>query len=142
MSDDEPFYSPPYKPPPPPPHQPGECLFEFRRGHDRFLCELRDHGEYGIEAQFFQNETFYLSHRFGTRDRAIEWATGKRAAIEHGPCPRCGGSGWLCEAHPSELADHDARCAGPAMACPTCQPQNSRRIGADAGRLALVSRER
>jgi len=29
--------------------QPGEPLFAFLRGHDRFTCELRDHGRYGVE---------------------------------------------------------------------------------------------
>lgn len=36
--------------------RPGEPLFEFLRGHDRFLCELRYHGEWRVEAQFFKNE--------------------------------------------------------------------------------------
>jgi hypothetical protein len=50
MADDKPpFYAP---------HQPpriarepktGELLFEFLRGHDRFMCELFDLGEYGVE---------------------------------------------------------------------------------------------
>ena len=64
--DDEPLYSPKAKPPSRQP-QPGERLFEFLRGHDRFLCELRDHGEFGVEAQFFINEEFLLSRRFETR---------------------------------------------------------------------------
>ena len=121
VTDDQPFYSPTYKPPPPKPVQSGERLFEFLRGHDRFHCELRNHGEYGIEAQFFQNDELFVSRRCDTRVQAVEWATRERVVIERGPCPRCGGSGWLCEAHPNELADHDPRCAAPAMACPTCQ---------------------
>ena len=52
MSDD-PFFSPTHKLPAPESLKPGELLFEFLRGHDCFLCELRDHGEYGVEAQFF-----------------------------------------------------------------------------------------
>ena len=37
--------------------QHGVPLFEFLHGHDRYLCELRDHGEvHGIEAQFLKNE--------------------------------------------------------------------------------------
>jgi hypothetical protein len=41
---DDAFYLP--NRPSPLPRQPkaGERLFEFLRGHDRFLCELRDHG--------------------------------------------------------------------------------------------------
>lgn len=34
----------------------GELLFEFLCGQDRFRCQLRDHGEFGIEAQFYENE--------------------------------------------------------------------------------------
>jgi hypothetical protein len=124
MADDQPFYSPTYKLPPPEPRQPGELLFEFLRGHDRFLCELRDRGTYGTEAQFFHNETFYLSRRFDTRDQAVAWAHRKRRPIEHGPCPRCDGGGWLCAAHPDQVADHDP-CHSPAMACPTCQAQSA-----------------
>jgi hypothetical protein len=40
-------------------------------------------------------------------------------------CARCGGTGWICEAHPTETADHDPACSGPAEACPACQPQSS-----------------
>jgi hypothetical protein len=45
-----------HRPPLQPTLKPGEPLFEFLRGHDRFLCELRDHATYGVEAQFYQNE--------------------------------------------------------------------------------------
>jgi hypothetical protein len=66
-------------------------LFEFLRGHDRFLCELRDHGEtYGIEAQFYQNEEFIQGRRFDRsmdptrtpREMALSWAEAERKAIE------------------------------------------------------------
>jgi len=82
--------------------QPGEKLFEFLRGHDRFRCELRDHGRYGIEAQFFQNEEFVFSRRFDpsldpTRTPR-EWPTnsehGRRSVLASGgrranvPCHR------------------------------------------------------
>jgi hypothetical protein len=58
MSDDDhPFYSPTLKPLPPRVARPGEKLFEFLVGHDRYLFELRDHGEtYGVECQIFKNE--------------------------------------------------------------------------------------
>jgi hypothetical protein len=42
------------------PH-PGERLFEFVRGHDRFACELRYHGKYGVEAQLLKNGEFSYS---------------------------------------------------------------------------------
>ena len=66
----EPFYSPNAKPMPREP-QPGERLFDFLRGHDRFLYELRDLGAYGVEAQFYQNEDFLVGRRFETRALAV-----------------------------------------------------------------------
>jgi hypothetical protein len=70
--------------------QPGERLFEFLLGHDRILCELRDHGPYGIEAQFFRNEEFRYSRRFDPgldptrtpRELAVHWAEEERRALE------------------------------------------------------------
>ena len=55
---DEPFFTPNRTPAPPRQPQPGEKLLEFYRprDHSRWLCELRDHGEWGVEAQFFKNE--------------------------------------------------------------------------------------
>jgi hypothetical protein len=111
VTDDQPWYSPTYKPPTPATLQPRELLFTFSRGADRFRCVLRKQSEFGIEAQFFQNDEFFRSRRFDERKQALAWAESERAVIEHGPCPRCGGAGWLCQAHPGELADHDPRCA-------------------------------
>jgi hypothetical protein len=91
MADDEPFYKPFRTPAPPRQPRPGETLFEFLRGHDRFLCELRDHDEpYGVEAQFYQNEEFLFSRRFDQalsrtqtpRELAVQWAQEERKAIE------------------------------------------------------------
>jgi hypothetical protein len=89
---DDPFFSPTHKPPAPEPLKPGELLFEFLVGHDRFLCELRDHGPYGVEAQFYQNEEFLISHRFDRRldptrpprELAVQWAEEMRKDIEKG----------------------------------------------------------
>jgi hypothetical protein len=47
-----------------------ERLFEFLRGHDRFRCELRDHGQWGVEAQINKNEEFLFSYRLETREMA------------------------------------------------------------------------
>jgi hypothetical protein len=60
----------------------GEGLFEFVRGYDLFLCELRDRGEYGVEAQCYINEEFLIGRRFGTRALAVQWAEEERKAIE------------------------------------------------------------
>ena len=68
------FYTPNRPPAPPRQRQPGERLFEFLHGHDRYLVELRDHGAYGVEAQFWQNEEFSYSQRFETRALAVQWA--------------------------------------------------------------------
>jgi len=75
--------------------QPGERLFEFLVGHGRILCELRDHGPYGIEVQFFRNEEFSHSRRFDprldptrtSRELAIQWAEEERRALEASGVP-------------------------------------------------------
>ena len=64
--------------------QPGEKLFEFLVGHKRHLCELRDHGKWGTEAQFFVNEEFVMGRRFDTRAQAIQWAELKRECRREG----------------------------------------------------------
>jgi hypothetical protein len=65
---DDPSYAPTRPPAPEQQAQPGEVLFECLRGHDRFVCELRDHGAYGVEAQFLLNGDLFTSRRFHTRD--------------------------------------------------------------------------
>jgi len=89
---DDPFYAPNLATAPRRQPQPGEKLFEFLRGHDRYLCELRDHGVYGIEAQFWENEEFRYSRRFETRAAVVDpfiatdaaqWAD--KAALEETP---------------------------------------------------------
>jgi hypothetical protein len=70
--------------------QVGELLFEFLVGHDRMRCELRDHGKYGVEAQFFRNEEFEIGRRFDpwldssrpSRVLAIAWAEEVRKELE------------------------------------------------------------
>jgi hypothetical protein len=80
------------RPKPPRRGEPGELLFEFLRGHDRVRCELRDHGEYGFEAQFLINEELVIGRIFHQRlnpartprAMAIGWAEAERKAIEKG----------------------------------------------------------
>jgi hypothetical protein len=79
-----PFYSPKSRPALARVAKPGELLFEFLRGHNRFLCELRDHGGFGIEAQFYQNDEFLFSRRFDTRTLAVGWAEEERKAMIKG----------------------------------------------------------
>jgi hypothetical protein len=72
--------------------RPRELLFEFLRGHDRIRCELVDHGDYGVEAQFSTNEEMTIGRTFHARldpdrtprEMAIAWAEAERKAIEEG----------------------------------------------------------
>jgi len=73
---------------PPRQAQPGEFLFEFQRQRDGapIRCELRNHGEYGWEAQFLERdgELFYAHGKFVSRAHAMRWAEAERAVIETG----------------------------------------------------------
>lgn len=70
---------------------PGELLFEFfvERAHRFYRCELRDHGAYGVEAQFFDPVELVRSRMFPPqldplrtpREMAIVWAELERDAI-------------------------------------------------------------
>jgi hypothetical protein len=70
--------------------KPGGQLFEFRKGSDHYACELRDHGEFGIEAQFLLNGQPYIGRTFldqpelnlCARDVATSWANRQRATME------------------------------------------------------------
>jgi hypothetical protein len=84
MTDDDYFASPNRKPRPSAVSKPGEPLFEFYHNHALYQVELRDHGQWGIEAQFFKRGEFLYSHRFNTRRLAVAWAEGTRKIIERG----------------------------------------------------------
>ena len=89
---ERPFYAPNGPPAPARQPKPGARLFEFCRvrDHSRWLCELRDHGEYGVEAQFLKNEELFMVHTFNQRldpmrtprEMAITWAEEQRKVIE------------------------------------------------------------
>jgi hypothetical protein len=64
--------------------RPGEPLFSFMRDHDRSACELRYHGEWGVEAMFLRNEELFIAHRFDTRELAAQWPEDMRTALENG----------------------------------------------------------
>jgi hypothetical protein len=71
--------------PPPRVETPGVLLFSFRDHKQRQVdCELRDHGQYGVEAQFFVDREFRLSRRFDTKELAEQWARIEREHIEKG----------------------------------------------------------
>jgi hypothetical protein len=73
------------------PH-PGERLLEFDRGLKRYRCGLRDHGVYGVEAQFLERGTLLIARTFRERidstrtprELAIAWANEERQVIEKG----------------------------------------------------------
>jgi hypothetical protein len=87
---DEPFYSPKAKPAPLRRRRPGERLFEFRKGSDHYVGELRYHGEFGVEAQFLLNGDLYIARTFQDqpdfnitgRELAVAWATQQRTLLE------------------------------------------------------------
>jgi hypothetical protein len=82
--------------PPAPPRdaQPGELLFEFHVAatHTFWRVELRDHGAYGVEAQFLDPIDIRTARTFRQdmdptrtpRELAVQWAELERAAIEKG----------------------------------------------------------
>lgn len=72
--------------------RPGELLFEFHvaRTHRFYRVELRDHGEFGVEAQFLDPvdpiicRTFHprLDPTRTPREMAIMWAVEERKVLE------------------------------------------------------------
>ena len=80
---DQPWYSPNYQPPVRQPRV-GELLYEFVRESDRahVRCELRDHGEWGVEAQIYLHGELLIGRRFETRALAVEWAEAERPELE------------------------------------------------------------
>jgi hypothetical protein len=81
---DKPFYAPTAKPLPSRVARPGEPLFSFVSGHDRFACELRYHGEWGVEAQFLKNEELLIGPAVRTRALAVRWAEEEQTALRRG----------------------------------------------------------
>ena len=79
-------------PPPPRQPEPGELLFEFhvKRTHTFYRVELRDHGTYGVEAQFLDPVDPVIARTFRQdmdltrtpREMAIAWAVEERKALE------------------------------------------------------------
>jgi hypothetical protein len=69
--------------PRPAPRQPtpGEHLFTMRRAGEAIVCELRDHGEFGCEAQFLLNGQLLMAQRFDGRALTIGWAEFKRDVL-------------------------------------------------------------
>jgi hypothetical protein len=60
-----------------------ERLFEFHLGRKLIACELRYHGEYGVEAVFMEDGLLFYSWRFDTREMAAVWAETERTAMQN-----------------------------------------------------------
>jgi hypothetical protein len=63
-----------------------EKLWELFKGHDIYACELKYHGEFGVEAQIFKNAELLVGYRHQTRwrcsGRNANGKTLRRAARE------------------------------------------------------------
>jgi hypothetical protein len=77
MTNDEPFYVPGRKPTPKPHYRPesSERLWEIRKDHVTWSCDLRFHGEsHGWESMILRDGKLAISQRFLLRESAIRWA--------------------------------------------------------------------
>lgn len=83
MTDDVPFYAPNRPPRPPRQAKPGEPIWSLTMPTGiRVECELRDHGDYGVEVQIFHtvNERdFFYGRRWPSRAVALEEADERKA---------------------------------------------------------------
>jgi hypothetical protein len=78
MMSDEPFHAPNRKIPPRQ-QRVGEQLGAVRKDGRQLDCELREHGEWGIEVQVYRDREFLYSRRWATRALALEEADEQRA---------------------------------------------------------------
>lgn len=63
------------------------------RRDDRFVCELRNHGEYGVEAQFLLNGDLYIARMFqdhSTTRCSTRWRRTMPRWVVRGPGRRAG----------------------------------------------------
>jgi hypothetical protein len=64
--------------------QPGELLFEFEHGLDRYRFERRAGAGERVEVQGFKNNEFAFGRVFQDRNAANKWASAERVAILKG----------------------------------------------------------
>jgi hypothetical protein len=75
----------PFKPPTPQTKpRPNEPLWQVQARNKSFSCELRYHGEFGVEAMILEDGVMFVGRRFDTRQLAVNWAELERADIEKG----------------------------------------------------------
>jgi len=53
-----------------------------QQGDVTWSAELRDHGEYGVEAQILRNGDLTIAKTFVLRDLAVGWAKNERDRLE------------------------------------------------------------
>ena len=80
MRDDERLWT--HKPPPPTTPRPGEKVWTLLKGTRVAECELRYHGEFGVEAQFYRDGEFSSGRRFDLKAQAVQWAELERVELE------------------------------------------------------------
>jgi hypothetical protein len=56
----------------------------MRVKHVTWSCELRTHGEHGVEAQILRDGDLVIGRTFIMRALAVQWAELERTAIEKG----------------------------------------------------------
>jgi hypothetical protein len=76
---DQPFYAPNHKPAPRQ-RKPGEHLWAIRKDGQQLDCELRDHGQWGVEVQIYRDLEFLYGRRWPTHALALEEADDQKAA--------------------------------------------------------------
>jgi hypothetical protein len=79
MMSDQPFYAPDHKPTPLK-RQAGEHLWAIRKDGQQLDCELRDHGQWGVEVQIYREREFLYGRRWPTRALALEEADDQKVA--------------------------------------------------------------
>lgn len=70
--------------PGPPVRPAAQChtLFTFVTNHRVRTCELRYHGEWGVEAAFLEDGNLLISRRFETYALAVQWAEAEKRTQE------------------------------------------------------------
>ena len=80
MSDDALLWNAP--PPPPRKPKPGERVWSMRKNGKQVDAELRVHGEWGVECQFWYDGEMVYGRRWTLRAEALAEADQKRRELE------------------------------------------------------------
>jgi hypothetical protein len=74
----------PVRPVPQTKPRPNQKPWEVWARHKLFSCELKYHGEFGVEAQILENGDLFVGRRFDTRALAANWAMLEKEDLEKG----------------------------------------------------------